>query len=60
MTRRAIFFLLAAVLYAIGLAGVLSLGKFLVVNVALMLIAFGTAFLVAGIVSGGKPRAQGG
>lgn len=58
MTLRSTCFLAAALLYAAGLAGVLSLGKLLVVNVALMLIAFGTACLVVGIVSGSKPRAQ--
>lgn len=58
MSLRTTCFLLAALLYAAGFAGVLSFGKFLVVNVALMLIAFGTAFLVGGIVAGVKPRAQ--
>jgi len=58
VTLRSLCFLLAAVLYAVGLAGVISLGAFLAVNIALMLIAFGTGFLVVGILRSTAPRAR--
>ena len=58
MTLRSACFLFAALLYATGVAGVLSFGTLLAVNIALMLIAFGTACLVGGIVAGIKPRAE--
>lgn len=53
--RRACF-LASAVLYAIGLSSVLTLGWPLPVNIGLMLIAFGSGFLVAGIVQSVRGR----
>ncbi len=51
---RALCFLAATLLWILGISGVLTLGSFLKVNIALMLIAFGTAFLVLGLVLGAR------
>ena len=53
---RALCFLAAAVLWALGILGVAALGAAVKVNVALMLIVFGTDCFVLGLVLGAGPR----
>lgn len=54
---RAVCFLIAGLLYGAGLMDVaIVLGARLKVNVALMLLAVGSAFLVLGIVATTSPR----
>ncbi len=53
---RALCFLAATLLWTLGVTGILTLGSFLKVNIALMLIAFGSAFLVLGLVFGLRSR----
>jgi NADH:ubiquinone oxidoreductase subunit K len=54
---RTLCLTVAGVLWALGIAGVLTLGSYIKVNIALMLIAFGSAFLVAALVLGPPRRA---
>ena len=56
--RRMLCFVAAAVLWAAGLAGVLTLGALIKVNIALMLIAFGSGFFVLGLVLGTRRPAS--
>ena len=46
----------AGLLWTVGITGVLTLGAFLKVNIALMLIAFGSGFLILALVLGSKRR----
>lgn len=46
----------ASLLWTVGVTGVLTLGAFLKVNIALMLIAFGSGFLIMALVLGPKRR----
>jgi len=55
---RTLCFVAAGLLWACGLAGVLTLGAWVKVNVALMLIVAGTGFLVFGLVRGARPDAR--
>ncbi len=54
MTPRRICWLCSTVLYAVGLAGVVTLGRLFAVNHALLVIAAGSAFLVAALVLGAR------
>lgn len=52
MTPRRICWICSAVLYAVGIAGVVTLGRLFAVNHALLAIAVGSGFLMAALVLG--------
>ena len=52
MTPRRICWICSAVLYGVGVAGVVTLGRFFAVNHALLAIAIGSGFLMAALVLG--------
>jgi hypothetical protein len=49
---RRVCWICAALLYGVGAAGVVTLGAFLAINLALLAIAAGSAFLITAIVLG--------
>lgn len=55
MTPRRICWICSAVLYGVGVAGVVSLGRLFAVNHALLAIAVGSGFLMAALVLGTRP-----
>lgn len=52
MTPRRACWICATALYAVGLVGVLTLGRLMAVNHALLVIVLGSVFLLAAIILG--------
>jgi hypothetical protein len=54
MTPRRACWICSAVLYGVGLAGVVTLGRLFAVNHALLVIAVGSGFLIAAVILGAR------